>query len=138
LGVLGEIHPEVCENYGIKPRVVAFDLDLDSLFAVRGAAPQYRYLPRLPAVTRDLALVADVEVPAAAIAAAITAAAGSRLESLRLFDVFTGEKVGEGRKSLAYSLVLRDTRATLTDADADEIVKKVLAALRKMEVVLRS
>ena len=72
------------------------------------------------------------------IALAIRRAAGKRLAELRLFDVYTGEKVGLGKKSLAYSLVLRDAAATLTDKDADAIVAKVLAKLGEMGIVLRS
>lgn len=138
LATIGEIHPAVCENYDIKTRVVAADISLDALFDARGITPQYKHLPRFPAVTRDLALVMDEEVPAGEVTAIIKNAAGKRLESLTLFDVFTGEKVGEGKKSLAYSLVLRDAEATLTDEDADAITKKVLAGLEKLGAVLRS
>lgn len=138
LGLIGEVHPAVCQNYDIKARVVALDLDMAVLFAARGGTPQYAQLPRFPAITRDLALVADEAVPSAEIAGTITAAAGKRLESLSLFDVYVGEKVGPGKKSLAYSLVLRDAGATLTDADADSLIQKVLGRLEKQGVVLRS
>ncbi len=138
LGVLGEVHPAVNENYDIKARVVAANLSLDILFRARGGTPQSKPLPKFPALTRDLALAMNEEVPAANVAAAIRAAGGARLESLALFDVYTGEKLGEGRKSLAYSLVLRDSKTTLTDADADAIVAKVLKKLAGMGVALRS
>ncbi|MGD9560407.1 MAG: phenylalanine--tRNA ligase subunit beta [Oscillospiraceae bacterium] len=138
LCTLGEVHPAVSEAFDIRPRVVAADVDMDLLFAVRGGTPQYRPLPKYPALTRDLALVADDALPAAEIAAVIRAAGGSRLESLTLFDVYTGEKLGAGKKSLAYSLVLRDAGATLTDADADAIIAKVLKNLEKLGVQLRS
>ena len=97
-----------------------------------------RPLPKHPAVTRDLALVMDMGVPAADVAEAIRTAAGSVLESLALFDVYTGEKVGEGKKSLAYNLVLRAPDRTLTDEEAEATVAKVLSALEKMGVALRS
>ncbi len=138
LGTIGEIHPAVCRNYDVKTRVVAADISQDILFEAIGPTPQMKPLPRFPAVTRDLALVADEALPAAELAAAITKAAGKRLESLKLFDVYTGEKIGAGKKSLAYSLTLRDEQATLTDADADALTQKVLEALGKMGVVLRS
>jgi len=137
LGMLGEIHPAATEAFEIKPRVVAADLSLDTLFAARGGTPQYRPLPKYPAITRDLALVADDALPAAEIAAVIRAAGGKRLESLRLFDIYTGEKIGAGKKSLAYSLVLRDAGATMTDADADAITGKVLEKLKALGVSLR-
>lgn len=138
LAVLGEIHPAVCANYGIKPRVVAAEISFGTLFDSRGKTPQFKALPRFPATTRDLALVAAADVPAADIAGRITAAAGKLLESLTLFDIYTGEKLGEGKKSLAYSLVLRDANATLTDEDADRVTNKILKSLGEIGVVLRS
>ena len=138
LGTIGELHPETAANYGIKPRVAAAELNMDVLFAHRGGTPVFRPLPKHPAVTRDLALVMDMGVPAADVAEAIRTAAGSVLESLALFDVYTGEKVGEGKKSLAYNLVLRAPDRTLTDEEAEATVAKVLSALEKMGVALRS
>ncbi len=138
LATIGEIHPAVCAAYGIKPRVVAAEIRMDILFAVRGATPQYRPLPKFPATTRDLALVADAAVPAADIVAIIRKAAGKRLEALSLFDVYTDEKLGTGKKSLAYNLVLRDADTTLTDQDADAITTKILKNLTDIGVVLRS
>ena len=138
LGTIGELHPETAANYGIKPRVAAAELNMDVLFAHRGGTPVFRPLPKHPAVTRDLALVMDMGVPAADVAEAIRTAAGSVLESLALFDVYTGEKVGKGKKSLAYNLVLRAPDRTLTDEEAEATVAKVLSALEKMGVALRS
>lgn len=138
LATIGEMHPAVCANYGIKPRVAAADIHLDTLFTQRGGTPQYRPLPKFPAITRDLALVANTDVPAAEIAGRIKKAAGRLLETLALFDVYTGEKLGEGKKSLAYSLVLRDAASTLTDQDADAAVEKILKSLAEIGVALRS
>ncbi len=138
LATLGEVHPAVLDNYDIKTRAVAAEVSLDTLFALRGGVPQYRHLPRFPAITRDLALVTPADMPAATVADAIRAGAGRRLEGLSLFDVYTGEKLGAGKKSLAYSLTLRDENATLTDADADALVKKVLGRLEGLGVVLRA
>ena len=138
LGSLGEVHPAVMENYDIRPRVVAADLSLDVLFSARGGTVQTVPLPKFPAITRDLALVMQDSIPAAEVALAIRSAAGKRLESLSLFDIYTGGKIGAGKKSLAYNLVLRDADATLTDADADAIINKVLKKLQAIDVVLRS
>ena len=115
IGTVGEVHPAVCTGYGIKARVVAADLDLDALFACRGACPQCVPLPRHPATTRDLALVADEAVPAAALEGCIREGAGQLLERVSLFDIYTGDKLGAGKKSLAYSLVFRAADRTLTD-----------------------
>ena len=138
LGIIGEVHPVVLANYGVKPRTVAAELNMEVLFAHRGATPVFRPLPKHPAITRDLALVADTDTAAADIAACIRRAAGRTLESLTLFDVYTGEHMAEGKKSLAYNLVLRASDRTLTDEEAEATVKKVLAALEKIDVVLRS
>ena len=137
LGVIGEVHPAVLANYGVKQRAVAAELSLEVLFAHRGPTPVFHALPRHPAITRDLALVADEKALAAEIAACIRKAAGKTLESLTLFDVYTGEHMAAGKKSLAYSLVLRASDRTLTDEEAEHSVKKVLDALEKLGVTLR-
>ena len=138
LGTIGEVHPAVLANYGVKPRVVAAELRMDVLFAHRGGTPAFKQLPKHPAITRDLALVADDALPAADIASRIRKAAGKALESLTLFDVYTGEHMAPGKKSLAYSLVLRAADRTLTDEEAENAVKKVLANLAEIGVELRS
>ena len=135
---MGEIHPAVLANYGVKPRVVAAEIDMETLFAHRGATPVFRALPKHPAITRDLALVADETVPAADIEERIRKAAGKALESVTLFDVYTGERIAAGKKSLAYNLVMRADDRTLTDEEAEEAVKKVLHSLAELGVVLRS
>lgn len=137
LGILGEVHPLVLANYGVKPRTVAAELNMDVLFAHRGETPVFHPLPKHPAITRDLALVADAQLPAAELAACIRKAAGKTLESLTLFDVYTGEHMAAGKKSLAYSLVLRAADRTLTDEEAEKAVNKVLSALQALGVALR-
>lgn len=131
LGTIGEVHPAVLANYGVKPRVVAAELRMDVLFAHRGGTPAFKQLPKHPAITRDLALVADDAVPAADIASRIRKAAGKALESLTLFDVYTGEHMAPGKKSLAYSLVLRAADRTLTDEEAENAVKRYWRTWRK-------
>ena len=135
---IGEVHPMVAKNYGIKPRVYLADVDVTALFDNRGGTVEFAPLPRHPAITRDLALVADLNVLSADIVAAIEKGAGANLEELRLFDVYTGEKVGDGKKSLAYSLRLRHGDRTLTDEEADSTVAKVLEEVGKLGVVLRA
>ncbi len=137
LGVIGELHPKVLANYGVKPRVVAAELYMDVLFGHRGGTPIFTQLPKHPAITRDLALVADISVPAAEIAARIRQGAGKVLEELKLFDVYTGEHMAPGKKSLAYSLVLRAADRTLTDREAEDAVERVLSLLREIHVELR-
>ncbi|MEG2595459.1 MAG: phenylalanine--tRNA ligase subunit beta, partial [Ruthenibacterium sp.] len=138
LGTVGEVHPAVLANYGVKPRVVAGEVNLDVLYAHRAGTVAFKPLPKHPAITRDLALVADGDVAAADIASHIKSAAGKALESLTLFDIYTGDKIDAGKKSLAYSLVLRGADRTLTDEEAENVVKKVLKSLAEISVVLRS
>ncbi len=138
VATVGEVHPLVLQNYGIKPRVVAADISVDALFRHRAKTAVYVQLPKHPAITRDLALVADDAVAAADIAARIKKGAGKALESLTLFDIYTGDKLGAGKKSLAYSLVLRAPDRTLTDEEAQAAVDKVLKSLAEIDVVLRS
>ena len=138
LGTLGELHPTVCANYGIKARVVAADLDLDALFAQRRQDVAFKPLPKHPATSRDLALVADLSTPAADLVQCITKGAGKILESLTLFDIYTGDKMEAGKKSLAYNLVFRAADRTLTDEEVDAAVQKILKNLAAINVTLRS
>jgi phenylalanyl-tRNA synthetase beta chain len=138
LAEVGEIHPKVAANYGVKERIVAANIDLDALFAQRAVAVQYNPLPKHPATSRDLALVTDAAVPAADLASAIRRGAGKNLETLALFDIYTGERIGAGKKSLAYTLTFRAADRTLTDTEVDASIEKVLKNLAEIGVTLRS
>ncbi|MEG0750484.1 MAG: phenylalanine--tRNA ligase subunit beta [Oscillospiraceae bacterium] len=137
IGHIGEILPTICSNYGIKERVYACELPIDTLFELSVEAVHYRPLPRFPALSRDLALLCDEDIPSAAIEAIIRENCGELLEKVSVFDVYTGDKIPSGKKSIAYSLVLRDLFKTLTDADADKATAKVLEALAKIGIELR-
>jgi phenylalanyl-tRNA synthetase beta chain len=139
-GHAGELHPRVIAAYGLPPRTSAFELDLDVIAAAVAAAEPVRgpALPAYPLATQDVALVVPVEVPAAEVAAALTAGAGELLEDVRLFDVYTGAQLGEGRKSLAYTLRLRAPDRTLTAAEATAARDAAVAeAARRTGAVLR-
>lgn len=138
LGILGELKREVCSNYGIKERVYVAELDVEKLYELRGGTPRYKSLPRFPAVTRDLALLCDADLPSAAVERVLKESCGELLEALNVFDVYTGDKIPEGKKSVAYSLVLRDAEGTLTDERADALLTKALEALEQNGAVLRS
>jgi phenylalanyl-tRNA synthetase beta chain len=116
-GFAGELHPRVCEGFGLPPRAVALELDLDALVE---AATDIRRAPRfstMPVAKEDVALVVDDRVPAVSVERALREGAGPLLESVRLFDVYTGPQVGEGRKSLAFALRFRASERTLTDEE---------------------
>lgn len=137
LATIGELHPAVLGNYGIKAKVCVCDIDTDELFCHLGGVKQYVSLARFPAMTRDIAVVCNMHIASAEIIDIIKGVGGKYLESVKLFDVYTGDRLDEGKKSLAYSLVLRDKNATLTDGIADECVNKILANLEEINVFLR-
>ena len=139
MGVVGEVHPQVQENYGIDERVYLATLDTQKLFAHRLPDATYSPLPRFPALTRDVALVCGEELEVAGIEDVFRETFGELLESLTLFDVYRGKSLGDNVKSVAYALVLRDREATLTDARAAELLDQALDTLKnKYGVTLRS
>ncbi|WP_030157257.1 phenylalanine--tRNA ligase subunit beta [Streptomyces sp. NRRL S-244] len=114
IGHAGELHPRVVKAMGLPARTSAMELDLDRLAAAGGGAVEAPRISTFPVATQDVALIVDASVPAADVEAALRKGAGELLESLRLFDVFTGEQVGAGKKSLAYALRFRAADRTLT------------------------
>lgn len=127
VGHAGEVHPKVCAALDLPARTCAAELDLDALIAAGGEAVQVSTLSTLPVANTDVALVVDEAVPAAAVRAALVAGAGEALESVRLFDVFHGEQVGEGKKSLAYRLTFRPRGKTMTTAQVSELRDSAVA-----------
>lgn len=128
LGIIGEVHPTVRENYDLKSRAVLAELDWATLARQAQASRTAQTVSRFPASDRDLALVLNRDVPAADVEKAAREAAGALLESVRVFDVYTGPPIPEGQKSLAISLRFRAGERTLTDAEVDEAMTKVRAA----------
>ncbi|GAA4575358.1 phenylalanine--tRNA ligase subunit beta [Planotetraspora kaengkrachanensis] len=112
VGHAGELHPRVIEAYGLPPRTAAMELELSAL-SLPGPV-QTPAVSAYPVATQDVALTVPVDTPVAEVESALRAGAGELLESIRLFDVYTGEQVGEGNKSLAYSLRFRAADRTLT------------------------
>ena len=137
LAVIGEVHPDVLENYGIGTKVWAAQIDFDLLYSIKNTLRLYTPLPRFPAMTRDLAFVCDKSVPVALLEKNISAAAGQYLESIELFDVYEGERIGSDKKSVAFSLTLRAPDRTLTDEEANAAVNSAIEALAKIGATLR-
>ena len=129
LGYMGQIHPLVAANYGMECEVYCAEINFTKLHDMLLPDATYTPLPKYPAVTRDLSVVCDEALTVAEAEAAITAAAGKLLRSVKLFDIYRGANLGEGKKSLAFSLELRADDRTLTDADTEPVISKVLAAL---------
>ena len=131
IGILGQIHPAVAANYGVDAEMYCAELSFDALHSLRGGIPVYKPLPRFPAVTRDIAVVCSAEIPVGDMVEHIMAEGGQYLKGCRIFDVYTGHHIAEGKKSVAFSLTMRADDQTLTDDHAEETVKKVLAALER-------
>ncbi len=131
VGYMGQVHPLVAKNYGIDAEVYCAEISLTKLFDLQLPEATYTPLPKYPSVTRDLALVCDEEVTVAQAEAVIQASAGKLLRSVRLFDIYRGIGVPEGKKSMAFSLELRADDRTLTDADSEAVMSKVLAAVQE-------
>jgi phenylalanyl-tRNA synthetase beta chain len=129
IGVLGEVHPLVQEAFGLSKQVYLFELSVDSLIAAAALIPQYQALPKYPAITRDLALLVDNAIPATRIISTIQKAGGSLLKEVTIFDVYTGEQVPTGQKSIAFALVYQAQDRTLTDKEIEEVQKSILGEL---------
>ena len=131
VGVMGQVHPLVAKNYGIDADIYCAEINFTKLMDYRLPDPTYTPLPKYPAVTRDLALICDEAVTVAQAEDVITAAAGKLLQDVKLFDIYRGVGVPEGKKSMAFSLELRADDRTLTDTDSEAVVAKVLAGLKE-------
>ena len=132
IGVFGTVHPVVAKNYGAgNSEVLAAELNLDVMFGCLSTEKIYQPLPKYPASTRDIAVLCDESIPVAHMEKAISKAVGGILEAVSLFDVYKGDQVPEGKKSVAYSLRLRRSDRTLTDEECDGAMKKAIAALEK-------
>ena len=136
LGTVGELHPAVTEAYDISCRVYCAELNIPKLFEARGEERKYKPLPKYPSTSRDLSLVCDDEVTSDEIIDIIRKNA-KHLESVSIFDMYKGEQVPEGKKSLSYKLVLRKD-GSMTDEEADAVVAKVLKALAEKNITLRA
>ena len=138
IGVLGQVHPLVAQNYGVDAQFYCAELELNALMAAKGADPEYVPLPKFPNLTRDIAVVCDEAVTVGALEACIRKGAKGLLKECKLFDIYRGKGVEEGKKSVAFNLVLRADDRSLTSEEADEDVKSILAALEKeLGAVLR-
>ena len=138
LGYMGQVHPLVCKNYGLDTEVYCVEIDFSKAFTMILPEPTFTPLPKYPAVTRDLSLLCDEATTFAELESCITAAGGKLLRRVDLFDIYRGKGVAEGKKSVAFSLVLRADDRTLTDADSEGVTSKVLAALEtKLGATLR-
>ena len=137
IGIVGELHPEVLDNYEIGVKAYAAKLNIPEMMSISVVDKEYKALPKFPASTRDLSIVCDDSVPVADLEKAIKSAVGSILEKVTLFDVYRGQQIADGKKSVSYSISMRSHEGTLTDEQADGAVKKILKSLANLGAELR-
>lgn len=139
IGYMGEVHPVVSESYGIGDEAYIAVIDLKTLEenSFVSFEEKYRGIANFPAVTRDISLVMKKEIPVAVVEDIIEAEAGELLENCRLFDIYEGEQIEEGKKSVAFSFVLRSADRTLSDEDINPIMEKIFARLDENGFELR-
>ena len=138
IGVFGQIHPQAAQNYGVETQLYCAELSLDVLLLAQGPAPEYTPLPKFPAVTRDIAVVCEESVTVGALEDCIRRGAKGLLKEAALFDIYRGKGVAEGKKSVAFNLVLRSDERSLTAEEAEEDVRNILSLLEsELGAVLR-
>lgn len=139
VAVLGEAHPGVAERFDLQKRTYLLEMDLERLFQSVPQRVLQQPIPRYPAAERDLAVIVEQTVPAAEVLAVIRASGGELLREARLFDVYTGEGIPAGKKSLAYALIYQSPERTLTDAEVEQAQHAVVKALaERLGAALRS
>ncbi len=139
LGVMGQVHPAVAAEYSLAADTYAAVLNVKEMFECAEKEKQFKRLPAFPALTRDLALVMDDALEAGTVAESIKKSGGKALESVKIFDVYKGAGVPDGKKSVAYSLSFRLPDKTMNDADADRAVANILKVLEaEAGIALRS
>jgi phenylalanyl-tRNA synthetase beta chain len=132
IGELGELHPVIREKFDLPAQTVLVgEFDLDALFARLPASYKTAALSRFPGVAQDLALIVDENVPAERVHALIVQTGGALLQRATLFDVYRGDQIAQGKKSLAYALVFQAADRTLSDADATKVREKIVARLKR-------
>ena len=135
--VFGEVHPGVLSKYGIERRVYVAEIKLDVLLAINKRKTVYKPIPKFPAVERDFAFLCDKDVTVGTLEQAITKGAGRLLEKIKLFDIYEGSQIPDGKKSVAYSVFLRSNEGTLSDEQINSATEKIIGNLEKVGAQLR-
>ena len=139
LGIIGEIHPDVLRKYDIKTKVYTAQLDFDKIVDLTNLEIVYKPLPKYPSMVRDIAITVKEDVLVGDIEKIILKHGGGLIEKLELFDIYRGDQIEEGLKSVAYSIVYRSYERTLTDDEVNEIQKVIIEDLeRSVDAKLRS
>ena len=138
IGYLGEVHPTVCENYNMKTRAYIAVIDMPYVYEMSSFDKKYEGIAKFPAVSRDISMVVPKDIPVGKIEEAIESKAGKNLESYSLFDIYEGDQIEDGFKSVAYSIVFRAKDRTLEDSDIQSAMNKILKELESMGIELRA
>ncbi|MDE6025271.1 MAG: phenylalanine--tRNA ligase subunit beta [Lachnospiraceae bacterium] len=138
IGYMGQLHPEAADNYNIKTEVYVAVLNMDIVTMLSTFDRKYEGIAKFPGMTRDLSLVVDKAIFVGQIEAVIKKCGGKLLESVKLFDVYEGEQVAEGKKSVAYSMTFRAKDRTLEDAEVSKLIDKILNELGKLGIEIRA
>lgn len=137
-GILGEIHPDVLAAYELGVPCYIAELDLATIFDASNDVTKYKHLPRFPAAERDIALLVDKSVPVAELEKTIKKASGALLDSVKLFDVYEGAQIPDGKKSVAYAIFFRAADRSLTNEEVNKVFTKITKDLEfKNGAVLR-
>ncbi len=131
LGVIGELHPDINENYSIDGKVYLFEFAFEKLCKYAKKAVTFKQLPKYPYVQRDIALVVDKDIASADIVKEISSRPKNLVEDVAIFDLYEGKQVGEGKKSIAFRITYRDKDRTLTDDAVSEIMSNLSTRLEK-------
>ena len=131
IATLGEVHPIVLNNYDIEKRVYLAEINITKLEKYSRNNKKYVEVPKFPAVERDIAIIVDEKIEAAQIEKVIMKKAKKLLEQAKLFDIYRNEKLGENKKSVAYSLIFRDKKKTLSDEEVNIMMENIIAELEK-------
>lgn len=131
IATIGEVHPEVLDNYGIEKRAYLAEVNLSKVTKYSKANKKYVEVPKFPAVERDIAIIVDEKVEVGQIEKIITKKAKKLLEKMQLFDIYRNEKLGDNKKSVAYSLIFRDKNRTLSDEEINVVMENIINELQK-------
>ena len=131
IATIGEVHPEVLNNYDIEKRVYVAEVNITKLTKYSKSNKKYVEVPKFPAVERDIAIIVDEKVEVGQIEKIIIKKSKKWLEEVKLFDIYRDEKLGENKKSVAYSLIFRDKNKTLSDQEINTTMESIITELEK-------
>ena len=138
IATLGEVHPEVLDNYMISKKTYLLEVNITKLTKYSKSNKKYVEVPKFPAVERDIAIIVDEQIEVGQIEKIVTKKAKKLLESINLFDIYRNEKLGKNKKSVAYSLIFRDKNKTLSDEEVNQVMNDIINELtNKLNAELR-